>query len=311
MRSKSGIAKAGQGTRARLQGVRRTAQESRAFPDNPGLRYSLPARSTALPGVLPCASREKAGFSRMKRLQTWQIVVGVGSLALSAAIYLLHYLVFRDAHHIFMFLLGDLAFVFVEVLLVTIIIHELLRHHERQSLMQKLNMVIGAFFSEVGLAMLRMVHASGANATAISDTLALSDGWTPASFRTAFRELDSHDYSILIERVSLEVLNDLLTEKRDFLLRLMENPNLLENESFTNLLWAVFHLAEELRYRESLEGLSHGDAAHLAGDVKRAYALLTSEWLSYMRHLHRDYPYLFSLAVRTNPFSDSVCVEIA
>jgi hypothetical protein len=25
-------------------------------------------------------------------------------------------------------------------------------------------------------------------------------------------------------------------------------------------------------------------------------------WLDYMRHLKADYPYLFSLAIRTNPF---------
>lgn len=247
----------------------------------------------------------------MKRLQTWQVVLGVVFITLSAAIYSLHYLIFRDARYIFMFFLGDLAFVFIEVLLVTIIIHQLLRQREKQSLLQKLNMVIGAFFSEVGVSMLRMVHASGANAAAISDSLILSDGWTAAKFHAAFRELDSHDYSILIEQVSLEALNDLLAEKRDFLLRLMENPNLLENESFTNLLWAVFHLAEELGYRHSLGELSDNDAAHLAGDVRRAYALLTSEWLSYMRHLHKEYPYLFSLAVRTNPFSDSACAEIA
>jgi len=36
--------------------------------------------------------------------------------------------------------------------------------------------------------------------------------------------------------------------------------------------------------------------------MKRAYILLVSQWLNYMKHLKSDYPYLFSLAVRMNPF---------
>jgi hypothetical protein len=30
--------------------------------------------------------------------------------------------------------------------------------------------------------------------------------------------------------------------------------------------------------------------------------MLVHQWLDYMRHLKKDYPYLFSLAMRTNPF---------
>jgi hypothetical protein len=40
----------------------------------------------------------------------------------------------------------------------------------------------------------------------------------------------------------------------------------------------------------------------LAGDIKGAYVSFVTEWLEYMRHLKSDCPYLFSLALRTNPF---------
>lgn len=43
---------------------------------------------------------------------------------------------------------------------------------------------------------------------------------------------------------------------------------------------------------------------HLAGDVDRVYGLLARFWLEYMRYLKGNYPYLFSLAVRTNPFDE-------
>jgi len=47
-------------------------------------------------------------------------------------------------------MLGDVAFVPIEVLLVTLIIHRLLSEREKRTRLEKLNMVIGAFFSEMG-----------------------------------------------------------------------------------------------------------------------------------------------------------------
>jgi len=100
----------------------------------------------------------------------------------------------------------------------------------------------------------------------------------------------------------MEKLRTLLTGKRVFLLGLLENPNLLEQEAFTDLLWSVFHLTEELSVRGDLKCLTDADGKHIADDIKRAYAILIIEWLAYMKHLKHDYPYLFSFAVRTNPF---------
>jgi hypothetical protein len=116
------------------------------------------------------------------------------------------------------------------------------------------------------------------------------------------KRVKQYDYGIESQRANLENLRNLLLEKRGFLLALLENPNLLEHESFTELLWAVFHLTEELASRPNLKGLPNTDYEHLAADIKRAYILLIAEWLAYMKHLKTNYPYLFSLAARMNPF---------
>ncbi len=94
------------------------------------------------------------------------------------------------------------------------------------------------------------------------------------------------------------------------MLRLLENQNLLEHDSFTDLLWAVFHLSEELTARSDLSALPDKDHEHLSGDIKRAYTHLIREWLKYMKHLKNDYPYLFSLAVRVNPFKTNPTPEV-
>ena len=42
-------------------------------------------------------------------------------IALSATMYAIHYLIFSDYHHIFIYLVGDIAFVPLEVLFVVIV----------------------------------------------------------------------------------------------------------------------------------------------------------------------------------------------
>ena len=92
-----------------------------------------------------------------------------------------------------------------------------------------------------------------------------------------------------------------LDREKTYLLSLLGNQALLEHEAFTDLLWAVTHLAEELHVRGDFDGLPATDRAHLVVDVKRAYTQLGVQWIDYLRHLQTQYPFLFSLAVRTNP----------
>ncbi|MPN25934.1 hypothetical protein SDC9_173355 [bioreactor metagenome] len=84
---------------------------------------------------------------------------------------------------------------------------------------------------------------------------------------------------------------------------MLENPNLLEHETFTDMLWAVFHLTDELLARENIESLPESDIKHLENDVKRVFNSILVQWVGYMNHLKSDYPYLFSLELRRNPFS--------
>jgi hypothetical protein len=75
-------------------------------------------------------------------------------------------------------------------------------------------------------------------------------------------------------------------------------------------LWAVFHLTEELVHRKNLKILPKTDYQHLAKDIQRAYHLLIIEWLYYAKHLKTNYPYLFSLAIRTNPLDSNASIEV-
>ncbi len=240
----------------------------------------------------------------MKRISL-QILLGLSFIILSALLYLGHYAIFRDTHHIFIYMIGDIAFVPIEVLLVTLIIHRLLTERKKQARLEKLNMVIGAFFSEIGTNVLAYFSDSDPELKKIKKDLIVSNDWTAREFLSVSRRLKNYNYGVDFKKVNFEALRDLLMGKKDFLLRLVENPVLLEHESFTEHLQAIFHLTEELARREDFKQLPDTDLQHLAGDIKRAYNLLTSEWLDYMKYLKTNYPYLFSLAIRTNPFDQN------
>ncbi len=237
----------------------------------------------------------------MKRL-SWYIMLCAMLLTLSAFFYILHYLVFKDAHHIFIYLVGDIAFVFIEVLMVTLIIHRVLENREKKARKKHMNMVVGAFFSEVGTKLLGLLAKWDPKIERIQKELVVERDTAEQKFGRVCRCLKKHDFTIEREIPDWETLKTFLTAKRGYLLRLLENPNLLEHESFTDLLWAVFHMAEEFEARRDFGSLPNEDHEHLYGDMKRVYGQLALQWLKYMEHLIDSYPYLFSLSMRTNPF---------
>ncbi len=240
----------------------------------------------------------------------WQLVLAVSLLVIAAVLYVLQIAIFHAERDTFFYLFQDLAFVPVQVLLVTLIVDRILRIRERMALLKKLNMVIGAFFSEVGTGLLRRFIPFDLDAEALGERLVVTSGWTDRHFEEATGALRAVPVRMDCTRGDLAELKTFLNARRAFLLGLLENQNLLEHETFTDLLWAVFHLMEELDARKDVEDLMDSDCEHIAGDVKRAYVILIIEWLAYMRHLKLEYPYLFSLAVRMNPFDATASVEV-
>ena len=241
---------------------------------------------------------------KQKKSWHWRLWITLILIGSSALTYLIHYFIFHDIHHIFLYMIGDMGFLFLDVLLVILIIERLLTQREKRALMNKLNMVIGTFFSEVGLDLLRQFSTFVENSADLEQKLFIRPQWRKNDFQKAVAASQEFIYNIKVDKPSLNKLQKFLVSKRPFLLQLLENPNLLEHERFTNLLWAVFHLAEELAFRgDRIDDLPPKDYEHLAGDLKRAYSQIVSEWIAYTGHLQQSYPFLFSLASRINPFS--------
>ena len=199
---------------------------------------------------------------------------------------------------IFLIIIGIGTFLTI----VTSVTQMLVQSGQNRVRRHRLNMLIGVFYTEIGNRLLRILSGFDPEIDTIRQEFMVHDQYTEVEFNQLRRRLRHYDFVISPEILDLDILLNYLKEKCDLLVRELENPDLIEHEYFTELLWATVHLRDELVSRESLSGLPESDLAHLANDVKRAYRLLTLQWINYLQYLKGAYPFLFSLALRTNPF---------
>jgi hypothetical protein len=230
----------------------------------------------------------------------WEIRFGILLVSVSSILYLIHFVVYKDIGDIFLWLLKGLAFLPISILFVTLIVNRLLIQRGKKISLEKLNLLIGIFFSEVGTTLLEFFSDWDPELDKIKEELIIETDWTNEEFEKVNISLRKHKYEIDFLKVDLQNLRSFLIKKHDFLLRLLENPNTLEHEFFTDVLWAVFHLAEELEGRNNI---------HITKEIKKIYSMLVFEWVDYMFYLSKNYPYSFSLAMRTNPFDENASIE--
>ena len=141
------------------------------------------------------------------------LVLGLAFMAASALLYYIHYLIFHDTHHIFIYLLGDVAYLPLEVFLVVFVLERVLARREKQAVLQKMNMGIGAFFSEIGNYLLADLIKYFDNRDEISRNLAVNADWTAEDFKRA----DAYAYNLKtdldVRKIDLEELKRFLASK--------------------------------------------------------------------------------------------------
>lgn len=240
----------------------------------------------------------------------WRASLAILLVSSSALIFIANYLIFQNVTDELFLLVEELGFIPIEVLVVTLIIDQMLQKREKRSRLEKMNMVIGVFFSDIGLELLRFMAFLDSRIGEIRNAMNINQNWKEKDFIAAKESLKTYSPQFSCSPLELEKLKVMLSSRKDFILRLLENPNLLEHESFTDLLWAVSHVIEELEARRDITRLDPEDIAHLDNDLKRVYLLIIFRWLDYIKHLQSKYPYLYSLSVRTNPFNPNARAEI-
>lgn len=223
-------------------------------------------------------------------------------VGISAGFFVLQQVLYNNFEETGFLFFQDLIFLPLNVLLVTFILDRVLQAREKRERLDQMHIVIGAFFSEVGIQALRKLNENMFNTDDIESIVAMESNWSDKNFENAAKKLKAYPYQIKEDKTALESLKQALPIKKEYLIAMFNNPNLLEHNKFTEMLWALYHLIDELENRPEMSSLPQTDIHHLSGDIVRCYRLLVYEWVFYMKHLKNKYPYLWSLAVRKNPF---------
>jgi len=245
----------------------------------------------------------------MKKMKSSFLIVLLLVL-FSTALYILQLIIFRSPRDTAFYILQDIAFLPLQVAIVTVVLGRFLKNREKTARLGKINMVINAFFSEAGTEILMQLTEFDKNYEDIRPNLDVQVSWNDKLFSKTIKYLDKADLIIECNTEDLESLKSLMKNKRDFLIRMIENPNLLEHDTFTDMLLAVFHITEELLARTEFQDTNKADMLHLSIDIKRAFKTLLTQWVEHLQHLRTEYPYLYSLEVRRNPFGRDNSVTI-
>lgn len=226
-------------------------------------------------------------------------------LLLSFFIYFLQIYIFNDTEQTLFYLFQDLAFLPVSVILISYVLQKYSKNKEKEENFRKLQIVVSAFYSELGTNLIRKISGFDKNLVLFNEKIDLKQKIDSKNKKNIFNQIISFQYDMDIESSDLDDLKSFLISKKTYITRMFENPNMLEHSRFLEMLWAVFHLLDELENRDDLNKLPLNDKKHLDNDLKRAYPLLIIEWLEYMTYLNKEYPYLYSLAIRKSPFEEN------
>lgn len=251
----------------------------------------------------------------MSKRLSWKVKFSIVMVLLIIIIYGSNYLVLGDAEHIISYIWTHLGFIPVDILVVAFLLDEIIEKKEKEAMLEKLDMLMSTFFSEVGNELITQLSTANKYKASTENLKSIKD-WDEKDFDNKLDELKgaSLDFQADIPAEKreefLETLGDLLASKREFIINMINNPNLLEKEEFTELVNAILHLDEELEHRKDLTLVTDTDFGHLNGDMKRVYDKLVYEWVYYLKYLYKNYPYMIALVVRTNPFDEDADVYV-
>jgi hypothetical protein len=245
----------------------------------------------------------KGRYYILKKRRKATILIGVGLVFLSIFLHYIHYLIFQDVHHTLVYLVGDIAFIPLEIFFTTVVIDNLLDKRQKQHLLQKLNMLIGIFYTEVGVKLLQEITKGDDNLKFLRDKSTIKMIAEGIEDDRLKKIVYNHSYKIDINKVNLENLKRPMDDNRELLITLITNENLLEHEKFTELLMSIVHLREELSSRFTNE-VAEYEIDHIKSDLEAVYRYLTIEWIWYMKYLRLNYPRLFTKALINNPFDN-------
>ncbi|WP_407431647.1 hypothetical protein [Methanobrevibacter sp.] len=245
----------------------------------------------------------------------WKIKFSIIMVIAIIVIYGSNILILKDPEHVISYIWTHLGFIPVDILIVAFVLDEIISKKEKEAMMEKLDMIMSTFFSELGNDLISQLSSIN-HYKADTKYLESIKDWTDEDYENILKKIKNVDIPFKADVAQqdreeyLTNIRNLLINKREFIVGLINNQNLLEKEEFSELLNAILHLDDELEHRSDLSKVSDVDFNHLNGDMQRVYNKLIHEWVYYLKYINKHYPYMIALVIRTNPFDETADVYV-
>ncbi|MGN1023867.1 MAG: hypothetical protein ACI4OJ_10230 [Lachnospiraceae bacterium] len=220
--------------------------------------------------------------------------VSLALVAVSVTVYLLQVLIFRDPRTTEFYIFQDFAFLPISIAVATLAVNALMADREKRDKIAHTSMLRSQFFTGVGVPMLRALS----DCCKIEGELpALSDQEdSPKDRERAKKKIEDLPLSVHLDETAYNRVRSLLEESRTELLILGSNPDLMEAECFTQLLWGIFHLLDEYRLRGNWQDLKADDISHLEEDFARVLRLILVNNIDNAVYLRTHFPNFYGTA---------------
>ena len=153
--------------------------------------------------------------------RSWKIRFAIIMFVLAVVIFLARYLIFGDGEEIIAYLWKHIGFIPIDILIVAFLLEGIMGKKEHEAILEKIDMLMGTFFSEIGndlLAELSKVNKNKINTENLKDIR----NWEEKDFDKKMKELKENglDFKADIppeEREEfLTNIHSILMEKREF-----------------------------------------------------------------------------------------------
>ena len=247
---------------------------------------------------------------------TWKLKLGIILIIISISIYTITFLLFHNLNEMFFHFLLEFGVIPIDLLIITLIFEDELELKKSEHRTEKLDMLMGTFYSQVGNQLMETIYKQNNMQNNICDNLNQIVNWNendfqknielflnnPPIFKTKFnsqKDLDNF----------LTGLKIILSKNRLFVADLINNPSLFQKEDFSDMLLNILHLDEELN-RKRLITLTEEDYKHLMDNISRTYNKIIIQWIKYVNFTYKNYPYMKELIFRTNPFDKDCTIYV-
>lgn len=208
----------------------------------------------------------------MKKIR-YYFVISFILIALSSIMFFIHYLIFGQALNTAYYSLMNLCFIPINSLVVTIMLEKLIDYRAKKDRIEKINMLVGIFFTEVGGKLMHFIIDADKDAK---------------NYITNFEDLNKikkclyeYNYKVDMKYIDLCAIKNILVEHNNLFVTLISNESILQHQIFTDLLMSVIHLRDEIIFIEKDKD-SGFNINHLENDVIRVYKNISIQWISYL-----------------------------